>query len=92
MRVGRKESKLSQFVMKLPRSEPSGSMINMNRQEITLFDIMTKLFPKDGKVGAVGVFAISEIWLGNISGFREGFRLWYYQNNLVGLKTEKVGG
>ena len=72
------------------KSEPSESMINVNRQEMTIFDIMTKLFPKNGKVGPGGGLAISEIWLGNISGFREGFRLWYYQNNLVGLKTEKV--
>ena len=38
-------------------------MINMNRQEMTLFNIMTKLFPKDGKVGAGGGLAISGIWL-----------------------------
>ena len=28
--------------------------------------------------------------MGNISGIREGFRLWSDQNNSVGLKTEKV--
>ena len=43
------------------RSETSGSMINMNRQEMTLFNIMTKLFTKDGKVGAVEGLAISGI-------------------------------
>ena len=46
------------------RSEPSGSMINLNRQEMTIFDMMTKMFPKDGKAGAVGWLAISGIWLG----------------------------
>ena len=57
------------------RSEPSGSMINMNRQEMTIFDIMTKLFPKDGKVGAVGGLTISGIWLGK-----------YFRNLVKGQK------
>ena len=41
----------------------SGSVIGLNGREMTIFDIMTKLFPRDGKVGAVRGLAISGIWL-----------------------------